>query len=262
MPFDVLRLDLRLRVRMLIGTAVGAAAYLFLIVVMYPSFKSDSSLDDMIAANPGAAAAFGISDSITTPSGWLSANMLVNIGPLLALLLTIGYGAAAIAGQNTDGFLGTIVTLPLGRTRLLAEKVGALIVSAAVVPAAAFLAVLPGPHYDLTPNWGALASVCFGLGLLAFDLGAMALLIGAVTSSRGLSLGLASAVAAATYLISSLSPMIDWVHDIRWASPFYWSVGNNQVAHGVDATSFALLIGLGIVLVAAAVPALRRLDIS
>lgn len=262
MRVDVFRLDLRLRRRMLIGTAVGAAAYLFLIVAMYPSFKHDSSLDDMIQANPGAAAAFGISDSITTPSGWLSANMFVNIGPLLALLLTVGYGAAAIAGQNTDGVLGNIATLPIGRVRLMVEKVAALLVTASVVPLASFLVVLPGPNYDLTPNWGALASVCVGLGLLAFDLGAIALLIGTLTSNRGLALAVGAGVGAASYLISSLSPMVDWIHDIRWASPFYWAVGNNQVAHGVDVTSFTYLIGLGLLASVAAIPAFRRMDVS
>ena len=52
---------------MLIGTAVGAAAYLALIVAIYPSFRHDTSLDAMLTANP-AAAAFGINGSITSPS--------------------------------------------------------------------------------------------------------------------------------------------------------------------------------------------------
>src|SRR6478736_1937862 len=102
---ELVRLDLRLRRRMLIGTAVGAAAYLALIVAIYPSFRHDTSLDAMITSNPAAAAAFGITGSITSPAGWLDANMYANFGPLLAMLLTVGYGAAAIAGQDADGLL-------------------------------------------------------------------------------------------------------------------------------------------------------------
>ena len=93
-------------------------------------------------------------------------------------------------------------------------------------------------------------------------LGAIALLIGTLTSNRGLALAVGAGVGAASYLISSLSPMVDWIHDIRWASPFYWAVGNNQVAHGVDVTSFTYLIGLGLLASVAAIPAFRRMDVS
>jgi ABC-2 type transport system permease protein len=121
---DVLRFDLRLRRRMLLWTAGGVVAYVFLIVAVYPSFKGDTSLDAMIQANPAAASASGISGSITTPAGWLNANVYANIGPLLALLLTIGYGAAAVAGQDADGTLGLLATLPMSRTRLVLARRG------------------------------------------------------------------------------------------------------------------------------------------
>ncbi len=122
MNTEVLRLDLRLRRRILIGTALGAAGYLCLIVAMYPSFSADSSLNAIIAANPAAAAAFGVTGSITSSAGWLSANMYANIAPLLALLLTIGYGAAAIAGQDDDGVLGMVASLPVSRRRVVGQK--------------------------------------------------------------------------------------------------------------------------------------------
>ncbi|MFV0463750.1 MAG: hypothetical protein ACK5MP_11250, partial [Nostocoides sp.] len=131
---DVLRLDLRLRRRMLIGTAIGAAAYLVLVIAMYPSFRNDTSISAMIESNPAAAAAMGVSGSITSPDGWLSANMYANVGPLLALLLTIGYGAAAIAGQDHDGLLGLMATQPLSRLRIAAEKVLALLLVSMIVP--------------------------------------------------------------------------------------------------------------------------------
>ena len=52
MSTELIRLDLRLRRRMLIGTAIGATAYLALIVAIYPSFRHDTSLDAMIPATP------------------------------------------------------------------------------------------------------------------------------------------------------------------------------------------------------------------
>lgn len=261
MPADVLRLDLRLRRRMVLGTALGTAAYLLLVVTVYPSFRTDTTFNDLVASNPAAAAAFGISGSITSPAGWLGANMYANFGPLLALLLTVGYGAAAVAGQDSDGLLGLVATEPLTRARILAEKLLTLLVLAAVVPLISYAVCLAGPHFELTPDWGALAGVTVSLSLLAFDVGAVALLVGTWTGSRGAALGAASGMAGAAYLVSSLAAVNATIHGVRWLSPFFWAVGNDQLSAGVSAAELAALVGLGAVLVAASAVAFRRRDL-
>lgn len=261
MRTELVSLDLRLRRRMLVGTAAGAAAYLLLVVAVYPTFKHDSSIDAMIAANPAAAAAFGITGSITSPQGWLSANMYANFGPLLALLLTIGYGSAAIAGQDADGLLGLLATMPATRLGIVAQKALTLLLVALVVPVVSYAVCLTGPHFELHPGWGALLGASVALSLLAFDLGAVALLVGAVTGSRGAALGSAGAIAACAYLVSSLAPVVDVVHRVRWLSPFVWAVGDGQLANGVTVGELGALSGLGLVLVAATTLAFRRLDI-
>lgn len=261
MNTDVLRFDLRLRRRVLISTALGAAAYLLLVVAAYPAFRGDSSLNTMISSNPTAAAAFGITGAITSPTGWLNANMYANIGPLLALLLTIGYGSNAIAGQDSDGTLSLIATLPLTRRRILAQKTAALFVVAMTVPAASLLPCLAAPRFELHPSWGALLAVTVSSALLAFDLGGLALLVGAYTGSRGAAMGVATTVAAAAYLIASLAPVVHVIHSIRWSSPFWWAVSNGQLGRGLSWPEAAALVGFGIVMCSLALPAFRRLDV-
>ena len=46
-----------------------------------------------------------------------------------------------------------------------------------------------------------------------------------------------------------------------WLAPFFWSVGNDQLARGVGLGSLASLVGLGLVLTSATIPALGHLDI-
>lgn len=261
MRFEVERLDLRLRRRMVLGTAVGAALYLFVIIALYPSFKDDASLDTLISSNAAMSAMAGISGSITSPEGWLSANMYANIGPLLALLLTIGYGASCIAGQDADGSLGVIATLPIARRSLVGHKVITLALIAATVPLASLALCLTGPLFQLTPDWGPLAGVTLTLSLLAFVFGAMAMWIGAASGNRGMALGIAGGVAAAAYLVSSLAPVVELVHRIRWISPFYWSVGANQIVDGISVGGLLALLGLAAVLVGGALIAFERLDI-
>ncbi len=258
---EVLRLDLRLRRRMVIGVALGAGVYLLLVVAVYPSFKHDSSINTMIEANPAAAAAFGITGSITSPSGWLSGNMYANIAPLLALLLTVGYGSAAIAGQNADGLLGLVASLPTNRAQVVLQKAAALLLVAFVVPLASLLVCLVAPRFELYPDWRALLGVTAGLTLLAFDLGAVALLVGTLTGSQGAAMASAGGISAAAYLVSSLSPEVHAFEAIRWVSPFSWAVGNDQLAQGLSPGEIAALLGLGAVLLAATMRAFRRLDI-
>ncbi|MDQ2757262.1 MAG: ABC transporter permease [Actinomycetota bacterium] len=261
MRTEVVGLDLRLRRRTLLGTALGAAAYLLLVIAVYPSFRRDSGFDAMIAANPAAAAAFGVSGSITSPAGWLGANMYANVAPLLALLLSIGYGAAAIAGQDDDGTLGLVTSLPLSRPEVLAQKAVVLWAVSLVVPLAALVTCVAGPAFQLSPDWGHLGWVTVSTALLAFDLGAVALLVGALTGSRGVALGTASSVAMVAYLVSALAPVVPAMGTVRWLSPFTWAVGNEQLARGQTLGGMVALVGLGVLLVGVTLPAFRRLDI-
>jgi len=51
------------------------------------------------------------------------------------------------------------------------------------------------------------------------------------------------------------------VHRIRFASPFFWAVGDNQLAHGPSAVQLLVLTGVAVVLLGTALVAVRRLDI-
>src|SRR5690242_655797 len=105
MPVDVTRLDLSGRRRSLAGYTAGMAVYTLVVVALYPAFKDSTSLDSLVKNDATAAALFGVTGSISTSGGWLNANIYANFLPLIMLLLTVGYGAAAIAGQHEDGTL-------------------------------------------------------------------------------------------------------------------------------------------------------------
>lgn len=187
--------------------------------------------------------------------------MYANIGPLLALLLTISYGSAALAGQDADSTLALLATLPISRTRLVLAKTWALLLVALIVPLTTFVVCLAGPRFALIPDWGALGGVTIAMTLLAVDFGACAMFVGALTGSRGAATGTATAVAAAAYLISSLVPVVPELHSIRWISPFSWAVANDQLAHGPTVAEMLALLGLGAALAVATALAFRRLDI-
>jgi ABC-2 type transport system permease protein len=245
---EITTLDLSFRRKALVGFTVGLALYVLVVVVLYPSFKNSSELDNLTKNSPGVASLFGISGSLTSPVGWMNANVWVNFFPLILLLLTIGYGASAIAGQEKDGPLELVLSLPFSRRRVVLQKVAALCVQAAILCGLTLLTVLAGRWFDLRFGTWEVITASVGVLLLGIDFGLLALAIGAATGNRGLALGIASAAAAASYLVSSMAPVVAWLDPARYVSLFYWSVGNNQLQYGLRAGGLGVLVGVALLL--------------
>jgi ABC-2 type transport system permease protein len=261
MRAEVAGLDLRLRRRSIAWYTVGMAAYAFLIVALYPSFEDDTSLDALTEGNPTLGALFGATGSLTSPDGWVNANIYANFLPLFVLLATIGYGADAVAGQDEANRLGLVVALPLRRLRVLLEKMAVLVAVALPVSLATMAFVFLGRAFDLRIGTAELVGVTAGVVLLGVDFGLLALLIGTLSGSRGRALGMAGGLAAASYVVSSLAPVIGWIHPLRFASLFFYAVGDRQLVDGLSAASLAVLAGVGVVLAVATTSAFERADV-
>ncbi|MDA3635295.1 MULTISPECIES: hypothetical protein [Rhodococcus] len=262
MSTDVVRLDLLLRRRSIVGYSLGMAVYALVIVALYPAFQHETGLDQFTSENSTVAALFGISGPLTSASGWLNANLYANFLPLIILLLNIGYGASCIAGQNEDGTLGLVVTLPLSRTRIALQKVAAMWLVAVPVSLVIAFCVFAGRGFDVRIGTGALIGVTVSLLLLGIDFGALAMLIGVSTGSRPIALGVASMIAAAAYLINSLAPVVVWLRPARLVSPFFYAVGDNQLVEGVSVSAFVVLTAIAVVLSWSAIAAFGHLDVN
>jgi ABC-2 type transport system permease protein len=260
MRASITRLDLRLRRRSTAGYAIGMALYSLVVVALYPSFKNSTSLDSLSGST--AAALFGVTGKLTSPGGWLNGNIYGNFFPLIMLLLTIGYGGAALAGQDEDGTLALIAALPVRRRAIVFQKAWAMAVQAFLLAAAVTVCVILGRGFQLAVGVGDAVAISVALMLMGLDFGLIAMAIGAVTGRRGTALGIASALAAASYLLSSLAPAISAIRPGRCLSLFYWSAGNDQITRGVSLGDFTVLIAVGLCALAASVAALRIADLN
>jgi ABC-2 type transport system permease protein len=262
MHADITRLDLRLRRRSLLGYTAGMALYALIIVALYPQFENSASLDQLTKNGSAVAALFGATGSLTSPAGWLNTNIYVNFLPLIMLLITIGYGASCIAGQDEDGTLCLATALPIPRRGILLQKTLTLATQAILLGLATMACVLAGRGFDLNVSAGHLAGITAGVIFLGIDFGLLAVALGCWTGRRGTALGITATAAAASYVISSLAPVVAWIRPARYASLFYWSVGNAQLSTGLTGASAAVLAAVGIVLLIAASVALSRLDLQ
>lgn len=261
MRAELTRLDLRVRRRSALAYALGTAAYAVLIVALYPSFRDDPALDRFTSGgNATVAALFGASGSLTSPTGWINANLFGNFVPLILLLISIGYGAHAIAGQSEDGTLGALLTLPVTRNSMLAQKAMAL--TLVVLPTAALVmaGVVVGRAFGLTIGYEALLGITVGSLLLALDFGMLAMLIGVVSGSRTVALGITSALALVAYVLSSLAPVVQWLRPGRYASLFYYATGAGQLDDPRPGYLLVLVL-VGLLAGAATAVAFARMDV-
>lgn len=257
---NITRSDLRLRRRSAIGYAAGMAFYTLIVVALYPSFKNSTSLNSLSGST--AAALFGVSGPLTSPGGWLNGNIYGNFFPLIMLLLTIGYGAASLAGQDEDGTLTLVAALPIRRRTILLQKAGAMALQAILLAVAVTICVIIGRGFQLAISPANTIAVSVALVLLGLDFGLVTMAVGAITGRRGTALGVGAGLAAASYLLSSLASTISSIRPGRYLSLFYWSVGNDQISRGVSAVDVAVLIVVGLAVLLAAVVAFRRADLN
>jgi beta-exotoxin I transport system permease protein len=174
------------------------------------------------------------------------------------LLVTIGYGAATVAGQDEDCTLALLAVLPLRRRSILAQKTAAMTVQALLLAAVVTICVITGRAFQLTISPGHVIAVAAALVLMALDFGLITLAAGAASGRRGTALAAGGGLAAASYLLSSLAATVSWLRPGRYLSLFYYSVGNGQISTGVTAAGFAVLLLAGL---AAAGLAFGRADL-
>jgi ABC-2 type transport system permease protein len=261
MTAEIARYDLHNRRRSTIWYAVGMGLYMLVIVVLYQSFEHSTELNKLTQGDSPLGALFGATGMLTSPAGWMNVNAYANFLPLIMLLLTIGYGASAIAGQNEDGTLGLLAVLPVDRRRILAEKVATMIIQALILAVAILASVYVGRAFQVTLNPWHVATATLAVLALGIDLGLIAMALGAATGSRSTAIGIAAALAALCYLISSLAPVVHWIKPLRYASLFYWAVADQQLTNGAGLGSFVVLLTVAIAAATAANVAFRRLDV-
>jgi ABC-2 type transport system permease protein len=233
--------------RALVGWCVGIAGYVALIAAIFPSVKSSPDFDKLVENYPEALKAlFGLQGgSITTGAGYLDVELFSLMLPLLVLVLAIGSGARAFAGEEDAGRLEVVLSYPVRRREAVLAKGGAVAaeVLLACVVAGLTIAALE-PVFGLELETSNLVTACLSIAALGILFGWSALALGAAFPSRAAAIGIPAGVAAASYLVGGLHSLADWLDPFRFVSPF-WLVGTAQLRNGAD------LVGVLAILVVA-----------
>jgi ABC-2 type transport system permease protein len=261
---EIARRALADRRRALMWWVIGSVLYALLIVGSYPSISGQDELNDLmddyppelIALFSGGETTF----DLTSAAGYLNSQLFALVLPLLVVILAVGFGSTAIAGEEEQGTLELVMSYPVGRSRVVLEKAMVLVVLVVVLVATTYLATFGvGRAVDIDLGVANITLSWVGQVLLGVGFGFLALAVGAYRGSRAFAIAVAAGVAGASYLVGSLGPVVSWLEPAKWISPFYYATGDNPLANGVPAWHLLVLVGFcGAALAAAVVGFVRR----
>jgi ABC-2 type transport system permease protein len=244
------------------GWAIGFFAVSLIYGAFYP-FAATPEYQELIEALPaGLADAFGW-DEIATAHGYLGSTVYGLLGPALAIVMGIGFGAYAIAGDEEEGGLELLIAHPVPRSSVVLQRALALLLMMLGAGAVVFLAImlLRGP-IELDLPIANIAAASLTLALLGALFGAVALLSGAIRGRRGFAVGVATLVAVVAFLANGLGPQVEGLEWVQELSPFHWFDGSGTLRDGLDPFNLFLLVATVVVLVYAAVAAFERRDVA
>jgi ABC-2 type transport system permease protein len=252
--------------RGLVGWSIGLVAMAAYTVGLYPTVRENAAdfakVFERVPQGLRAVLAGNISE-FDSPEGYLSAQFFTLMVPLLFTIFAIRAGSSAIAGEERDGTMDLLLSAPIRRRRLVAEKAAAMLVATTTVGLAFWGAMVVGSAavgMDISPL--RLGAATGSAVLLALAFGSLALAIGAGTGERGPAVAGATAVAVATYLINSLSRLVDALEPWRLVSPFYYYGASEPLRKGLDPLHAGTLATLIVTLPVVAALLFDRRDVA
>ncbi len=245
---------------------LGLAGYVALIVSVYPTIRDNPDLNELVESYPEALKAFiafGSQSDFTSAAGYLGSELFSFMIPALFLVATVGNGAGSIAGEEERGTLDLLLSLPLSRTRVAVEKLGAMVVEITCLGLVLWLALWIGTApFEMDVPAAHLGAAVFSAVALAAAYGAIAFMLAAATGRRSLAIGVSVALAVGGYLVNSLAPLVDALGPFQKASPFYHYAAGDPLHLGVDPWHALFLLGVGATAAVVGVLLFARRDVS
>lgn len=250
--------------RGLVWWTLGIVVLVAVTLSIFPTVEGNADFARLYEQYPEELKAFiGGQLDLTSAPGYLHAELFSFMVPLLLLVHAIGAGARAIAGEEEAGTLDLLLALPLRRTRVVLDKLAAMVALTGALAAVLFLSIW-GMAVAVGMEIGGdrIAAACVAAWLLAVLYGALALLVGSAAGKKGAAIGVPTAAAVAAYLLDGLGNLVDALEPWRVLSPFNWYFEADSLRAGFAPGWLGLLLAAAAVFGALAPPAFARRDVG
>jgi ABC-2 type transport system permease protein len=243
----------------IVGFGIAFFLMAALIVYIWPSYRvtvASIQLPEAIQALLGSDLAY------STAPGFVSAEYFSWI-PILLIVYTIIQGTGAIAGEEGSGTIDLLMSQPLTRANMAAQKTIAICIGSALIAAFGFLGFLVSvPFVDIDLTLKGAAFACANMLPMALLFYALSLWFGSVLPNRTYAAGAAIALATASYFFNTIAAAVHSLSWLKYASPFYYYGAGLPLVKGFDWPHVALLLGIAALFVVLTVRSFSRRDIT
>jgi ABC-2 type transport system permease protein len=246
------------------GLLVITGSIMFYMGLLIPIFYGliPAEFIELVESFPEALIAMVGGANMATAAGYLQAEIFSITGPVAILVVTIVMGAKALAGEEENKTMGLLLGNPITRSHLIVEKTIAMVAYAVVIGMATFFGTWVGTLLAGTEVSAAgLAAASALMTLMGLLFGGLALALGAGTGRSRMANWVATGVALVSYFVFSFFPLSETFEPWARLSPFDLYLGSDPLTNGMAWDDAAILTGIFLVLVAAAVPLFQRRDL-
>jgi len=201
--------------------------------------------------------------TLATIEEYLSIELFSFVLPVLSIIMAIIYFSGLIGREEDRGSLELLLSLPLPRWRVAAEKATAALVAILIIHFAFWLSLwVGGLAIKIEANYFRIGLALLDSLLLGLVFGGLAFFITGLGYSPGVAGGISGALASAFYLIDAIGVISEKFKPYRKLSLFYYYGGGRPMVEGLNWGHVSLFIGLTILLIIVGILIFRRRDIK
>lgn len=256
--------SLRDLTRPLIFWGTGVFLYGLVVVLVYPTISEVPELNEILPEDSALRVAFGGGvEDLTSPEGFLNAEVFSFMWPLLFMIFSVWIGTASIAGEEKRGTLEILLALPITRSTIILHKSCIIFVGNILLGLSGWIGLAVGfTIISVDVDILMFTPAIFMLALLGSLLGTIALLIGSSTGKAGLAIGVTATVGTVAYLLNTLGQLVDGLQWIRYGSPLYYYSGANPLANGLSLGHSVVMACTAIIFISISVVIFNKRDIN
>ena len=265
--FRLLLQELRFRRNAIIGWAIGLSGLPTLYLSLYPSFQGQLEGMRELLELP-------IYQSMGMQFGsfedWIASTVTTLIPVILSIYAVID-GTATLAGEEEDGRLEMIVTLPIPRWQIVLVKAAAhgiglfiILFVSGLVAAGIYLSI----EDQITTATADLAAFDITLALLSawpvvFALGMLSMFLGTLTPTRRLASVIGTVFVLVSYFAGNIAGQVESAENLKYLSIFTYFNGTASVfEEGQSGGDLVVLAGIIAVCLGLAVFFFNRRNIT
>lgn len=232
-----------LRWQMLLWSLAVAATALITMSV-YTSF-SQNGVEDILASLPDSLKGIvGSVEDFKTVPGFIGQQIfgpnIITLTIIMSLLLFFSVSA----NDEDRGGLQTLLSMPVSRTTVYFQKLGAVLVVIAVVATSIMIGTWIGLlSIGETANYGRILQSVVGAWLVNAAFGMTAYSLAMATGKKGLSIALAGGYAFMCLVVTSLAPAVDSLATLDKFSLLHYYNTPLIMQNGLSGVSLLVLVG-------------------